>query len=566
MKQPASLERPKRKPRKLSAGPKDYEAARGKLIVLDIETTPHLAYTFGLRKTTIPMENVLKESSILSFSWKVYGEDRVFYEAIPLNQKDKWDDRKLVQKLHKLLSTAGGVAGHNCVAADTPVLTLDLRWVPAGSLKPGDKLLGFDEGLKPDEPYRYVQDGKYHYIPAVSRMLRPSTVTSQVVRRLPAYLVTLSNGHSVITTAEHPWLAHNTKSRNERWVRTSDLKPGYHMVFRHWQPWEVSKTWEAGYLSGLLDGEGHLSMASQKHPSQFDLGFTQRPTVVLDLYREHSAALGIPLTDTRCIGTKGNGQGDTMVCRVAGGKLEVMRALGILQPRRLLGVFKERLGHGLTQMYGHGKEDAVVVSVQYIGEQNIAVLSTDTRTYFADGYAMHNCRAFDLPVITRRFFHHGLGPVPKLHVVDTLTMAQETGIGLSNKLAYLTRGQDLAKSAHAKFPGMQLWMQYLGGNPEAYQEMQDYNIMDIQSNEVLLDRLKPYSNVYLPGQREAAELAGKPTCLCGSHDLQSRGYYSTRSGKYQRYQCNSCGKWLSSRLTAKGQGAVSHNVLKAHNQ
>lgn len=544
----------KRKHQNLSARPKDYEAARGKLIVLDIETTPHLAYTFGLRKTTIPMENVLKESSILSFSWKVYGEDKVFYEAIPLGQKDKWDDKKLVKKLHKLLSTVGGVAGHNCVAADTPVLTLDLRWVPAGSLKSGDQLLGFDE----------------HLGPGAQRMLRAATVTHQEVRRLPSYLVTLSDGNSVITTDDHLWLAHTKATKNEQWVSTSSLKPGHHAVGRYWKPWEAARSYEAGYVSGLLDGEGHLNMGNACGRSQFQLGFTQLASVVWDTYREACQSLGFSLTVGSKL-TKGLDQESLdkpplLTCAVAGGRLEAIRALGVLRPLRLLQHFSEKLRCGYTSMKCKGREEATVVSVQYIGEQNIAVLSTDTRTYFADGYAMHNCSAFDLPVITRRFFHHGLGPVPKLHVVDTLTMARETGIGLSNKLAYLTRGQDLEKSAHAKFPGMQLWMQYLEGNHEAYQEMQDYNIMDIRSNEVLLDRLKPYSNVYLPGQRESAEQSGRPTCLCGSYDLQARGFYTNRSGKYQRYRCNGCGKWLSSRLTEKGQALVSRNVLKAHNQ
>ena len=273
----------------IPATAKDYKAAYGKLIVLDIETTPHLAYTFGLRKTTIPMENVLKESSILSFCWKIYGEAEVFYEAIPLSQEDKWDDRELVLKLHKLFNKIGGCAGHN-----------------------------------------------------------------------------LAN--------------------------------------------------------------------------------------------------------------------------------------------------------------------------------------------------------FDIPTITRRFFHYGLPPVPKFHVIDTLTMAKDTGRGLSNKLAYLTRGQSEEKSSHGKFPGMSLWLQYLAGNPEAYQEMQHYNILDVRSNEILLNRLRPYSNVYIPGQREAAEESGKPTCLCGSNDLQARGFYTTRTGRYQRYRCNTCGKWLSSRLSEKGQAQVSRNVLRSHNQ
>lgn len=531
-----------------SAKSQDYKRAYGKLITLDIETTPNLAYTFSTGKTVIPMENVLKESSLLSFSWKIYGEDQTFYEAIPLDQEDKWQDRELAVKLHRLLSKVEGVIGHNCVAADTPVLTLDLRWVPAGSLKPGDQLLGFDEGLSPDTPYKYMEAGKLHMRPASRRMLRPSLVTHQEVRKLPAYKVTLSNGDSVVTTKEHPWLAHTSGNKFHRWVRTSQLKPG-HTLYKYWQPWETSGAREAGYPAGLLDGEGHLTTATPTAPSRIDLGFTQRPTVVWDTYLDYCQRLGIPLTPPVRKETEGKSV-----------------KLGVLQPLRLLQVFKEKLGLGLTALKGHGKEEVSVVSVEYIGDQDIAVLSTSTKTYFAAGYAMHNCAAFDLPFITRRFFHHNLGPVPKVHIVDTLTMARETGRGLSNKLAFLTRGQNVEKSAHAKFPGMQLWMQYLAGNQEAYDEMANYNDLDIRSTEVLFNRLRPYSNVYIPGQREAAERNGAPTCFCGSSDLQSRGFYTSRSGKYRRYRCNQCGKWLSSRLAEKGQGGVSRNVLKGGNQ
>src|SRR5881394_2330198 len=35
-----------------------------------------------------------------------------------------------------------------CVTLDTRVLTADLRWVPAGEVRPGDHLLGFDEHRK----------------------------------------------------------------------------------------------------------------------------------------------------------------------------------------------------------------------------------------------------------------------------------------------------------------------------------------------------------------------------------------------------------------------------------
>ena len=35
--------------------------------------------------------------------------------------------------------------------------------------------------------------------------------------------------------------------------------------------------------------------------------------------------------------------------------------------------------------------DSKIVSVKYIGKQEIVVMETDTHTFIANGYAMHNC-------------------------------------------------------------------------------------------------------------------------------------------------------------------------------
>jgi rubredoxin len=41
---------------------------------------------------------------------------------------------------------------------------------------------------------------------------------------------------------------------------------------------------------------------------------------------------------------------------------------------------------------------------------------------------------------------------------------------------------------------------------------------------------------------------------CGSDQLQKRGFATTNSGKYQRYQCKNCGKYPRARNKIKGSG------------
>ncbi len=38
--------------------------------------------------------------------------------------------------------------------------------------------------------------------------------------------------------------------------------------------------------------------------------------------------------------------------------------------------------------------DTKVKSIKYIGKEEIVVMETDTRTFIANGYAMHNCNRF----------------------------------------------------------------------------------------------------------------------------------------------------------------------------
>ncbi len=75
-----------------------------------------------------------------------------------------------------------------------------------------------------------------------------------------------------------------------------------------------------------------------------------------------------------------------------------------------------------------------------------------------------------------------------------------------------------------------------------------------------MDPPSPHIDIDLMQKSKAAfRFPGAELCCtnCGSEDVQKRGYKFTGAGKFQRYQCISCGKWFSGtkRLaTTEGRG------------
>src|SRR5271165_7266283 len=52
-----------------------------KILVLDIETSPIVSYTWGLFDQNIGLEQIVQESNILSVAVKWLGDNRVFCES-----------------------------------------------------------------------------------------------------------------------------------------------------------------------------------------------------------------------------------------------------------------------------------------------------------------------------------------------------------------------------------------------------------------------------------------------------------------------------------------------------
>jgi hypothetical protein len=285
-------------------------------------------------------------------------------------------------------NAADMVTGHfiRCMTPETRVLTYDLQWKPVGDLRVGEKLVGFDE----------------HKVERSRKRLRTATVLSNRPRREPVYAVELATGEVLYATAEHPWLVGTRPARRAQrfhWRRTDELMgadakaPGRFakepvLLYRVLEPWNDRPTWEAGWLAGFFDGEGTLGFCGSAGQA-LQLTATQNPGGTLEFAIRMLKHEGF----SNAVSARRSPLKRAHTIRINGGLNNFLRFLGQVRPERLLRVWQ---AHGLTQSL---QQIAMVrvMRVKPAGIREISALSTSTRTYIAEGYAVHN--SHDLPMI-----------------------------------------------------------------------------------------------------------------------------------------------------------------------
>lgn len=170
----------------------------------------------------------------------------------------------------------------------------------------------------------------------------------------------------------------------------------------------------------------------------------------------------------------------------------------------------------------------------------------------------HNGRRFDLKKIRARMIARGFKPYSPVRVIDTLEIAKQEFGFTSNKLLYLTRTlcKNTQKSSHGKFAGHLLWKEFLKGNPEAIQEMREYNIIDVVSLQELFEVMAPWST-RLPQFdvfKEEIDL----------DEWEEDGYYYSNLGKYKQYRHKITGQYRKGRtnlLTKEQRNKLLGNIV-----
>ena len=149
----------------------------------------------------------------------------------------------------------------------------------------------------------------------------------------------------------------------------------------------------------------------------------------------------------------------------------------------------------------------------------------------ADFVVGQNSKRFDVKKINARLVLNGYPKPSSFRQIDTLEVAKRQFGFTSNKLEYMTDKlcKVYKKLPHKKFPGHMLWSECLKGNPEAWDEMKEYNVHDVLSLEELYDIISswdsalPNFDVYVDEVLDMSEWV-------------EDGFHYSNLGKYKRFR------------------------------
>lgn len=290
----------------------------------------------------------------------------------------------------------------HCLTPDSLILMKDLSWKELGDIKVGEEVFAFDEEIIYKTSRRY-RVGKVTYI---ERDIQD------------VYEVELENGDKIKTTANHQWLTRDKISSAYKWCETQNMwingvnlhgkhKSGPHtghITTTVCKPFQVvfqEMSYESGWIAGMLDADGHVCQQKIKNPDGslrhgFRVGIAQcekymdicdKIKILLEKFtgNKKTCRQTMDSCDRRGIFKK---QHQTWQFLITGTNVEKLQFLMRTRPNKITKVDIAKLGK-LKSQY-----DTKVKNITYLGKHEIVVMETDTHTFIANGYAMHNCNRF----------------------------------------------------------------------------------------------------------------------------------------------------------------------------
>ena len=268
------------------------------------------------------------------------------------------------------------------LAPETRVLTHDLHWKSLADLRVGEVLWGFDP-----EPVRPSTAGRGQVRRDQNRARRTKLAVVEEIRvwSHPAFLLSTESGRDVVASLHQSFLGYSRDSVL-RWRTVKSFSRPYngHAVpaLASWLvPWEQLTDFDAGWLSGMFDGEGHLSVR-QGAARSILMGLSQRRGPVLERAKQ------ILLRERFSIGgyAAGGTNKDVTNLQVLGGLQERIRALGLFRPIRLM----DKLVNSDCDFEVWLRPDPIV-RFEPIGPTDLLSIETSTSTFFAEGFATASC-------------------------------------------------------------------------------------------------------------------------------------------------------------------------------
>ena len=159
--------------------------------------------------------------------------------------------------------------------------------------------------------------------------------------------------------------------------------------------WKTDRSWEAGWLAGILDGEGCLGFGSRRNGSG-KLSIGQVDGVIADLIDEALETTGVTISrHTRPAQgySSGGYTGHAQEQRrwEINGRADIMRILGTVRPARML-TDPARIWEGfLIRGMDSSMVKTDIAAIEPAGTGEVAGLTTTSGTYIGAGFALHAC-------------------------------------------------------------------------------------------------------------------------------------------------------------------------------
>lgn len=183
------------------------------------------------------------------------------------------------------------------------------------------------------------------------------------------------------------------------------------------------------------------------------------------------------------------------------------------------------------------EETCQFYSVNGVGKDAM-ILAMHSLLDACDVLITYNGKKFDVPHMNREMLLAGLTPPSPYKQIDLYQAVKSrfkfTHNGLDAVCGFLGLEQKI------KHDGFDLWVKCMANDADAWQQMREYNIGDVNIMVALYYKLLPWI-ANLPSY---SAFTGEIVCPgCGSYDLRNRGFAYTPTMKYQRVRCHDCGKW-----------------------
>lgn len=257
-----------------------------------------------------------------------------------------------------------------CLHPDHEVMLSDMTYKRLGDVEEGEELCGFEE---------HVSDGN-------SRKYAKSLVEKVTHDEAYLYEVKCTDGAVFHCTGDHLWLV-KTIGTGYIWKTTKELRPDIDRPMKVNTVTHPDTSYEAGYLGGVFDGEGHVyQYKNAGKQGGLTVRFTQKDNELLEKARRCLDKLDVQYSVHKC---ERDGLCNIIILGSTADKISFLIKVGA---QRLLNKIEpESLGR-LRKPFN--SEEVFIESVEDYGVDEIVRIQTSTSTMIVDGFAHHNCHNF----------------------------------------------------------------------------------------------------------------------------------------------------------------------------